>query len=116
MANMAMTEQTPKTMPRTVSKERRRWSQRLRMPRRMARWRRVREKPLDRTDGGEGLRVIRKIQASTTNLQKNSKRQIPISYDRYLCGKRQRASSPQPSPPQEEREKAGNFALQVFNV
>src|ERR1017187_3601310 len=38
MASMAITEHTPNTMPSTVSSERSRCSQRLRMPSRMARW------------------------------------------------------------------------------
>src|SRR5256885_10237092 len=45
MASMAMTEQTPKTIPSTVRRERSLWSQRLLMPRRTARLRRVRVRP-----------------------------------------------------------------------
>src|ERR1035437_1263396 len=45
MASMAITEQTPNTMPSTVSNERRRCNQRLRMPKRIARWRRASVRP-----------------------------------------------------------------------
>src|SRR5260221_6275689 len=45
MASMAITEQTPNTMPRTVSSERKRCSQRLRTPNRMVRLRRVSARP-----------------------------------------------------------------------
>src|SRR5690348_11308634 len=43
MASMAMTEHTPKTMPRTVRSDRSRWSQRLRIPSRIERWSRSKE-------------------------------------------------------------------------
>src|ERR1044072_3884373 len=45
MASMAMTEQTPKTMPSAVSSERRRCSHRLLMPRRTVRCSRLADSP-----------------------------------------------------------------------
>src|SRR5438046_1568903 len=53
MASMAITEQTPNTIPSTVSSERRRCSQRLRTPSRIARSRRVSAKRRGRFDKDE---------------------------------------------------------------
>src|SRR6266567_1595764 len=51
MASMAITEHTPNTMPSTVSKDRRRCSQRLFTPRRMVRLSCARESPRSKTTG-----------------------------------------------------------------
>src|SRR5256885_1598554 len=53
MASMAITEQTPNTMPRTVSSDRNRCNQRLRTPSRMVRLRRVSARPPTSFSKGE---------------------------------------------------------------